>query len=93
MRKHPLRQGQIGSHQERRPVNRMKAQDILADHMKIGRPARLIGFSVTMFAICGPAGGGDIVGQRIKPDIHHMGIIIRYRHTPGEAGAAYRQIA
>ena len=32
------RQGQSGRHEERRPVDCVKAGDVLADHMRVGRP-------------------------------------------------------
>ena len=93
MREHPLWQRQTSSHEKSRPVNRMKAQDILADHVQIGGPPHLIALGITIFAICGPTGCRDIIRQRIQPDIHHMGIITGDWHAPGKAGAADRQIA
>ena len=35
---HLLRQRQFGGHQERRPIDRVKPDDILADQMQVRRP-------------------------------------------------------
>ena len=93
MREHPFRQRQSGRHQECRPVNRVKAQDILADHVKIGRPETLVPVLVSEIAVDGPTGGCQIVRQRVKPDIHHMRVVIGNRHAPRETRTAYRQVA
>ena len=38
------------------------------------------------------AGGGDVVGQRVDPDIHHMLFVARHRHAPVEGRARDRQV-
>ncbi len=38
------------------------------------------------------ARAGDVIGQRIDPDIHHMIGRSRHRHAPVEAGAADREV-
>ncbi len=40
----------------------------------------------------GIAHGGEIVGERVEPDIHDVLGIARHRDAPGEAGARDRQI-
>ena len=39
------------------------------------------------------AAGGDVVVQRVQPDIHHVVRRTRHRDAPGERGPADRQIA
>jgi len=85
----PARRRDPGGHQEGRPVDRVEAQDVLADHVQIRRPegAELLALGVRI------AGGGDVVGQRVEPDIHDMRRIARHRDAPAEAGARHREVA
>ena len=64
----------------------MKAGDVLADHMRVGRP------EFRPRAVVGEAGRGDVVGQRVDPDIHHMLRVVRNRNAPAEGGAADREV-
>ena len=87
VRGHPLRHRQPGGHQERRPVDGMESQDILADEVRVRWPV--------LPPRCGlvrKAAGRDVVVQRIQPDIHHVPRRARHRNAPGEAGAADRQV-
>ncbi len=87
MGEHPPGRGDAGRHQEGRPVDGVEAQDVLADHVQIGgpeMPARI--------GLVRKAGSGDVVRQRIEPDIHHVAVRARHRHAPGEGGAADREI-
>ncbi len=82
-----LRHGEVRRHQEGRPVDGVEPRDVLADDMGIRGPeagARRIGI--------GKARGGEIVGQRVHPDIHHVLRIARNRDAPVEGGAADRKI-
>ena len=47
-------------------------------------PARMVGVGV--------AGRGDVVGQRVDPDIHDVPRRARDRHTPVEAGPRHGQV-
>ena len=80
MGENPLWRRQTGGHQKGWPIDRMKAQNILADHVHIRRP---VGLETFCFRI-GIADGGDIICQGIDPDVHDVGIVARYRHTPLE---------
>ena len=80
------RQRQPSRHQERRPVDRVKAGDVLSDHMRVGGP------EFRPRTVVGEACRGDVVGQRVDPDIHHMLRIAWHRHAPGEGGAADREV-
>ena len=87
VRENPPRHVDAGRHQKRRPIDRVKAHDVLADHMKIGGPQAL-----EPRLVIGKADGGDVIGERIHPDIHHMLGIARHRHAPVEGGARDRQV-
>ena len=88
MGKDTLRRRQSGGHQEGRPVNRMEAQDILADHVQIGRPesAEQVAIGIRV------PHSGYVVGQRVEPDIHDVVVIARHRHAPVEGGARDGQV-
>ena len=40
----------------------------------------------------GEAGRGDVVGQRVDPDVHHVLRVAGHRHAPGEGGPADREV-
>ncbi len=87
MAEHLFGQRQIGRHQEGRPVNRVEADNILADNVDIGGPeAREIAAFVWI------ANAGHIGGERIDPDIHHVAGRVGHGHTPIKAGARNTQI-
>src|SRR5262249_478553 len=75
-------------HQKGRPIDRMKADDVLADDVDVGRPKYRI-FAVFHFRI---AERGDVVDQRVEPDVNHMAGMSRHRNAPGKAGARDRTI-
>ena len=93
MREHATRKRKTGGHQESRPVNGMEPEDVLADHMQVGRPEPAVALGIAERAVGRPSCCGDIVRQRIEPDIHHMRVVVRHRNAPGEARAADRQVA
>ena len=65
----------------------MEADDVLADDMHIGRPVLPV-----RLALVREADAGDVVGQRVEPDIHHVLGVVRHLHAPIEGGARDRQI-
>ena len=69
-------------HQEGRPVDGVKADDVLADDVHIRRPVFHPGRVLVR-----EAAGGEIVGQGVHPDIHDMARRVRHRHAPVEGGA------
>ena len=87
MAEHAFRQRQTGRHQKGRPIDGVEPHDILADNMHIGRPEML---AFRLFV--GKASGGQVIRQRVHPDIHHMLGIARYRNAPIKRGAAHREI-
>jgi len=75
-------QRQSGGHQEGRPVDAVEADDVLADDVEIGRP--VFGKFAVRIRV---ADAGDVIGQRVQPDIHDVFFIARHRHAPVEGGA------
>src|ERR1700721_1249560 len=43
-------------------------------------------------AAVGKAGGGDVIRQRVDPDVHDMARIVGHRHAPIEGRSADREI-
>ena len=85
----PLGQLDPGRHQERRPVHRVEPDDVLADHVQVGRPVagehRRVGV--------GKAHPGQVVGQGVDPHVHDVVGVIGDGHAPVERGPRDRQIA
>ena len=90
MTEHLLRQRQIQRHQHNRPVDRVETQNILTDQMDIRRPVVLKLFA--MIAVAVVAQTGDVVGQRVDPDIHDMLRIKINRYAPGKGSAGNAKI-
>ena len=84
----PPRRCDPGGHQEGRPVDRVEAQDVLADHVDVGRP---VAAEIGRVGV-GIAGRRDVVGQRVDPNVHHMVGIVGHRHAPLETGARDREV-
>ncbi len=83
-----LRQRLLERHQHRRPDDRVEAHDILGDHMHIGGPVLVIvGKGAVLIAQ-----GGDIVRQRVDPDIDDVLGVKGDGDSPAERGARYAQI-
>ena len=87
MAEHLLGQREIRAQQEGRPVDRVEADDVLADKMKVGGPEL-----VPHLTAIGIAEAGDVIGQRIDPNIHDVAVAAGHFHAPVEAGPAHRQI-
>ena len=88
MGEHAPGRRQAGGEQKGRPVDRMKAQDVFADDVHVGRPERAVVRGVGV----GVAERGHVVGQRIQPDVDHVLRVVRHRDSPAKAGARHRQI-
>ena len=74
------RQFDTRSQQKRRPVNSVKAQDVFADEMQ-RRPELLKPNGLLAFFIS-EADRGDVVGQRVEPNVHRVRRIVRHGHAP-----------
>ena len=84
----PLLHGNAGRHQERGPVHRVETDDVLADDVHVRRPVAPV-----LVALVGEADAGDVVGQRVDPDIHHVLFVAGHLDAPVERGARDREIA
>ena len=82
MTKHPLGQGQAGGEQHRRPVDGVKAQDVLADHMQTGGPAALA-HQLQIRFIAWLQQGGEVAQQGVKPHVKCMAAMAWYPNPPG----------
>ena len=82
-----LLHGDARRHQERWPVHRVEANDVLADDVQIGRPETPI-----PVGLIGEADARDVIGERIDPDVHHVIGGVRYLHAPVESGARDREV-
>ena len=88
MAEYALRRVESGTHQEGRPIDRVEAQNIFTHHVNIGRPILCIFF---VFRIR-KADASDVVGKRVEPHVHNMGVVPRDRDAPLERGAADREV-
>ena len=89
MRPHLLRQRQPRRFQHGRPDHDVKARDVLADDVQIGRPALLV-------AGVREAGGREVVGQGVEPHVRALRLTVgqhqRERHGPIETGPRRRDV-
>ena len=76
-----------GRHQHRRPVDGVEPQDVLADRVDVRGPQL-----VEPVGIVDVAGRGDVVRQRVEPDVGDVGCVPRQRHAPVERRAADREV-
>ena len=85
-----FREGQSQRHQEDRPVDRMEADDIFSDQMKVSRPqfCKLL----RAVAVRVISDSCDIVGERVQPYIYYVLIVKIYRNPPFEGCSGYTQI-
>ena len=79
---HLLRQRQAERHQEDRPVDRVEADDVLADQVQVGRPVALELLGALAVAVVADA--GDVVRQRVKPDVDDVLVVEVDRDAPLE---------
>src|SRR5262249_49739759 len=72
------RQRQVSAHQHRRPDDRVKARDVLADDMEIGGPPFL-----EELLVAAETHRGRVVDQRVEPDVRVARRVERQRNAPG----------
>ena len=87
---HLLRKRNVQRHQEDRPVNRVEADDVLADQMKVRRPELLELLRAVAVRVI--ADSGDIVRKRIEPYIHDVLVVEINRNAPFEGRSRHAQI-
>ena len=86
MRENALGQRQVGGHEKRRPVDRMKAHDFFADQMQVRGP------EIVALAVPLPAHGRQVGHQRVEPDVEDVIAFYRDRDAPFDGGPADRKI-
>ena len=77
-----LRQRQAERHEEDRPVDRVEADDVLADQVQVGRPVALELLGTLAAAVVADA--GDVVRQRVEPDVDDVLVVEVDRDAPLE---------
>src|SRR5260370_31309933 len=75
MSKNVCRQGQPGAQKKRRPVQTMKANDLLADQVELSRP-------VAFEAVVWKANTRQVVRQGIDPHIDDLVGVVRHGNAP-----------
>ena len=86
---HLLRHLDVGRHQQRRPDDGVELEDVLADQVDRRRP-ELLG------EVLPRAGVGQrrvVVEERVDPDVDHLRLVPRHRHSPLQARAGERDVA
>ena len=81
------RQRQLCRHQHGRPDHGVEAGDVLADHVKVGRPPGL-----EHRRVGAQADRRRVVDQRVEPDVHHARRVEGQRDAPGLPRAAHGDI-
>ena len=78
---------QVKGHEDGGPDHRMEPEDLLADDVVVGGPVLAsLGKGVAV-GFAEPQ-GGDVVHQRVDPDVDHVLGIVGHRHAPREVRAA-----
>ncbi len=89
MRPDALGERELGGHQHGGPDHAVEARDVLADHVELRGPA---GGPVAL----GEAGAGEVVRQRVEPDVGALHLAVargaRERHAPAEPRARRRDV-
>lgn len=82
--------GKIERHQKDGPVDGVKADDILADDMRVGGPVFFEQFAAVAVGVVTES--RDIVGQRVQPNVHDVAAVEGNGNAPAESGARNAQI-
>lgn len=77
---HLLRQRQVERHEENRPVDGVETDDVLADEVQVCRPITLELLGGVAVAVITDA--GDVVCERVKPNIHDVLVVKIDRQCP-----------
>ncbi len=87
VRQHGLRHGQARGHQHGRPDHRVEPEDVLAHHVRVGRPR-----SFEPGLVDAEPRRGDVVLQRVDPHVDDVLGVPRHRDAPFEAHPRQREI-
>ena len=83
-----LWQRQPGAQQQRRPVQAVKPNDLLADQVELRRPEAL-----ERLVVVGVANTRQIIGQCVDPHVDHFVRRAWHRDAPAHQAAARRKIS
>ena len=93
-------QGQARAHQQRRPVDRVRGENVLAHEVHVAGPPRRAARVAEAAAVAGGVGfdgpgGRDVVGQCVHPHVGHLVGVPGQRDAPvdARARAGDRQVA
>ena len=84
-----LRKRLTERHEHNRPVNGVEAHNVLADDVRVGRPVLFVLLRASVGVV---ADTGDIVRERINPNIHNVFGIEVNGNSPLKARARYAEI-
>ena len=87
MRVDPFRHGHAGREQHGRPVQTVETRDVLSDHVEVGRPVARE--EPVRLRVADP---GDVVDERVEPDVDGLVRIDRERNPPRARGARDRDV-
>ena len=87
---HLLRQRQVERHEENRPVDGVETDDVLADEVQVCRPITLELLGGVAVAVVTDA--GDVVCERVEPNIHDVLVVKIDRNAPLEGGSGNAEI-
>ena len=90
MTEHLFRQRQPQRHQKDGPIDGVEADDVFADDVHVGRP--IFCKQRALLALRLVAEAGDVVGERVQPNVHDVAGIEVDGDAPGEGGARHAQI-
>ena len=85
--KHRARERQPRGPEHARPDDAVEPDDVLADDVHARRPHAVAG------GLFRPAGAGEVICQRVEPDIHDVARRVGNRDAPIERGPRHGQIA
>ena len=70
----------------------MEAHDFLANHLQVRRPI-LLELLLVGFVGRSETYSGDVIRQRVQPDVNHVLGIVGHRNAPGKSAATNREVA
>ena len=83
----------IHCHQEDRPIDGVEAQNVLTDDVNVSRPIFFEVLALLFKALVGvKANGGNVVGQRVKPNVNHVLVVKVNGNTPLKGGTGNAKI-
>ncbi len=85
---HPARHLDVRGHQQRGPDHGVELEDVLADHVQVGRP-EAVG---EVLALTRVGERRVVVEEGVDPDVDDLRLVPRHRHAPLEPRPAERDV-